>query len=186
MIIYKITNTVNGKFYIGKTTLTTEERFKKHFYNHKTGQTYLYKAMRKHGFDSFIIEELESNVNNLDEAEVKYISNLNPHYNMTSGGEGGDTSNSPNFIRAMQEMHSQRKPEDYATYGMKGKKQSDKFLNTIKKSNSYPVSCEGTIYESIVIAQEAYKGISIRKRIDNPKYPDFYRLRPKRHYPLKA
>ena len=35
------------------------------------------------------------------------------------------------------------------------------------------------IYNSVGEAQSAFLGISIRKRIDNPNYPNFYRLKPK-------
>ena len=172
MIIYKITNTVNGKFYIGKTTLTIEERFKKHFYNHKNGQTHLYRAMRKHGFDSFIIEELESNVKHLDEAEEKYISELNPHYNMTSGGEGGDTSSSPNFKHSMKQYHKNKPKSEYATYGMLGKSHPSKG----KRCKGKRVSCDELIFESIELAQDHFKGISVRKRLSSDKYPTFFRL----------
>ena len=172
MIIYRITNTVNGHFYIGKTTLSIEKRFKKHYYNHKTLNTHLYRAMRKYGFDSFIIEELSSNVKNLNEAESKYISELKPHYNMTHGGDGGDTSSSPNFIRAMKEYHTRRTPESYATYGMLGKSHPAKG----KRQKGKPVSCDGLVFESIELAQEHFKGISIRKRLASDKYPNFYRL----------
>jgi group I intron endonuclease len=175
MIIYRITNTVNGHFYIGKTTLTIEERFKKHYYNHKTLQTHLYRAMRKYGFDSFIIEELASNVKHLDEEETKYIAELNPHYNMTSGGDGGDTSSSPNFIKAMKEYHAKRTPESYATYGMLGKTSPIKGKKIVD-SKCKPVSCDGLIFESIELAQDHFKGISVRKRLASDKYPNFYRL----------
>lgn len=37
--------------------------------------------------------------------------------------------------------------------------------------------CEGIIYDSITEAQDAYKGISINKRLNNPKYPNFYKLK---------
>ncbi len=37
--------------------------------------------------------------------------------------------------------------------------------------------CEGIIYNSITEAKDAYKGISIHKRLSNPKFPDFYRLK---------
>lgn len=99
--------------------------------------------------------------------------------NLTSGGEGGDTSKSPNYKKAMAEYHANQSPERYATYGMSGKQQSAHFKETISKANSCPVSCEGTVYQSVGAAQVAYSGISIRKRIDNDKYPDFFRLRPK-------
>lgn len=173
MIIYKITNLVNGKFYIGKTTKTVDERFKRHFYNHKKANTYLYKSMRKYGFNNFIIETLEE-TDNINEREPFWISQLSPHYNMTKGGDGGDTSNSPNFIEGLK-----RRPTPKPTYGMLGKKQSQKFHQSIKESNSCPVSCEGKVYISVGEAEKAYPGNSIRKRLDNDKYPDFYRLKEK-------
>lgn len=170
MIIYKITNLINGKIYVGKTTKTAEERFKRHYYNHKSGNTYLYRSMRKYGFDSFVIETIEQ-TNQIDEREKFWITELAPHYNMTKGGDGGDTSNSPNFIEGIK-----KRPPPPPTYGMLGKKQSDRFFEAIRKSNSRPVMCEGKRYASINEAQEAYPGISIRKRLSNLKYPEFYRL----------
>ena len=175
--IYLITNTINGKTYVGKTKLGIEERFKKHYYKHKTGQTYLYNAMRKYGFDNFKIEAIESEVLDLDIRECFWIDHLKPNYNMTSGGEGGDTSSSPNYINAMKEYHKKQPKERYATYGMSGKKQSNVFLSAIKKSNSCPVMCDGIEFASVGEAQDHFKGISVRKRLDNDRYPNFYRLR---------
>ena len=92
MTIYQITNTVNGKIYIGKTIRTIEERFQRHTYNANAKiQTHLYNAMRKYGKEAFTVTELESGFDNeesLNEAEVRYIAELNPQYNMTEGGEG--------------------------------------------------------------------------------------------------
>ena len=189
MIIYKITNKVNGDFYIGKTSKSKEERLRRHFYNASYGtETYLYRAIRKHGKENFIIEELENNIhkNKIDEKEIDYISKLNPKYNMTSGGDGGSTQNSPNFIKAMKEYHSKKPKEEYATYGMKGKNQSEEAKKKVSKSNSYPVVCEGKEFSSIKAAEEYYKNLgtpkSVRKRIDSPKYTDWYRIREKRIY----
>lgn len=175
-IIYQITNLVNYKTYIGKTTKTIEERFTRHCYNSKTQNTYLYRAMRKYGINNFIIEVLEE-TNDINEREIYWIKILQPDYNMTSGGDGGDTSNSPNFKEAMKLVHENRRPEQYATYGMLGKKQSSKFHESIKKSNCCPVVCEGVEYSSVGDAQKSYPGINIRKRLDNEKFPQFYRLR---------
>jgi group I intron endonuclease len=190
MYIYKITNHYNFKTYIGKTSKTIQERFNKHKYNaYKLNQkTYLYHAMRKYGIDNFTIEivEIVSDFSSLNEKEKYWIKNLNPDYNMTIGGDGGDTSSSPNFRNSMLKYHSSLNSSDYATYGMLGKSHSDSAKNKISSKNSYPVSCEGKTFHSIKEAQEYYKrkgiNISIRKRIDNPKYAEFYRLRPKRFY----
>lgn len=176
MIIYRITNIVNKKTYIGKTTKSLEERFQRHIYNHKNGNTYLYKAMKKYGAENFSIEIIEE-TQNLDDREQFWISKLSPEYNMTTGGEGGNTSSSPNFIKAMKIYHSKKTKQSYATYGMLGKKSPLKGKPLYK--NYCPVMCEGKEYISVRAAELAYPGISLRKRLDNPKYPQFYRLRQK-------
>lgn len=117
MYIYKITNKVNLKFYIGKTTKTVEQRFKRHFYNHKTSNTYLYVSMRKHGFENFCIELLEeTNINDIDDREMFWIEKTSPEYNMTKGGDGGDTSNSPNYIK--NHKKNCRRGENHPRYNM--------------------------------------------------------------------
>lgn len=107
-MIYKITNTITTDFCIGYTSLILEQRFAKHKQNAKArGQTYLYRAMRKYGIDNFTIECLQED-GNLNEDETLWIRALSPPYNMTLGGEGGDTSASPNFKEAMQNRRSYR------------------------------------------------------------------------------
>lgn len=176
--IYKITNIITEDTYIGKTQKSVEERFQRHVRNSKNGNTYLYKAFRKYGKDSFIVETLEEvDSHQVDEREKFHIANLSPSYNMTEGGDGGHTARSPNFIAAMKVYHSRKEKSSYASYGMKGKKQSERFFNSIREKNSCPVMCEGVRYESVAKAQEAYPGIAIRKRLNNPKYPEFYRLK---------
>lgn len=179
MIIYQIENVVNGDLYVGKTTKSIETRFKRHYYNHKDGTTHLYKAMRKYGFENFVVSIIEE-TNNLDEREMYWISKLSPRYNMTKGGEGGDTSKSPNYIEGMKsrDLSGPKNP-------MYGRKRTDTavYLNLAKdkmiQANRCPVSCEGVIYTSVGEAQTAYPGCSIRKRLDNPKYANFYRLKDK-------
>ena len=101
MYIYKITNTINNKVYIGKTTKTLQERFDKHKDNaSKKINRRLYDSMNHHGYDNFIIEKLdESNdPQELNEREKYWIQEYdsfylnNKGYNMTLGGDGGDTS----------------------------------------------------------------------------------------------
>lgn len=61
-IIYKITNDINDKVYIGKTTLSIEERFKEHCLDSKRNvkeKRPLYSAMRKYGQEHFKIELIE-------------------------------------------------------------------------------------------------------------------------------
>jgi group I intron endonuclease len=94
--IYKITNQINGKIYIGKTILTIEKRLKRHFYlADKKINRYLYDAINKYNKENFIIELIEECEYNLaNEREIYYINfyssnNKEIGYNMTIGGDGG-------------------------------------------------------------------------------------------------
>ena len=185
MIIYQVTNIVNGKRYIGKTSQSLHRRSIHHFSKSKSGsETLFHRAIRKYGKDSFVSEILETvtDENLLNEREIHWINILSPEYNLTKGGDGGDTSQSENFKSAMKKYHSSKSRSSYATYGMLGKKQSDDQKKMISERNSYPVSCLGIVYPSIKSAQEAFPGISIRKRIDSKHHPDFFRVRPKRSF----
>ena len=96
MIIYKITNLINNKVYIGLTTTTLDYRWARHVTESKNPQNtkHLYKAMRKYGIDSFNIEEIDraETLDELGELERKYIKEYNSTdykcgYNLTAGGE---------------------------------------------------------------------------------------------------
>lgn len=88
--IYKITNTINGKFYIGKTVNSIERRFARHVYDAGTNSScHFHRAIRKYGVDVFLIDILETTTaKEANNKERKWISNLQPEYNMTEGGDG--------------------------------------------------------------------------------------------------
>ena len=93
--IYKITNTLNGKMYVGKTTTSIQERFKRHCYDRdkrSCEKRPLYNAMNKYGIEAFTIELLEEISNSLaSEREIHWIKVLNTYsdgYNATIGGDG--------------------------------------------------------------------------------------------------
>ena len=94
--IYKITNLINNKLYIGKTERTIEVRWKEHL-RHRFNLDYaLYRAFKKYGIENFTISLLEENIEDetlLNEREKYWINhfksnNKNYGYNMTLGGEG--------------------------------------------------------------------------------------------------
>lgn len=93
-IIYKISNDVNDKVYIGQTTYSLETRYKQHLreYEKKT-QRKLYIAMNEIGIEHFRIEVIEKcNEQELDEREkywIRYYNSQKEGYNMTIGGNGG-------------------------------------------------------------------------------------------------
>ena len=91
-IIYRITNTVNDKVYIGKTSHTLGKRWKEHYRNKNKYNYPLYFAMRKYGFDKFMIEIIEYVDDNiLNQREIYWIKmydSFKTGYNCTLGGEG--------------------------------------------------------------------------------------------------
>lgn len=102
--IYKFTNKINGKVYVGQ-AVDTNRRIKDHFYkaHNKAGQDYnapLHCAIRKYGDDAFEIEIIkECSVDELDLYEVQFIEKYNcisPNgYNIMKGGQKYRQNESP-------------------------------------------------------------------------------------------
>lgn len=109
-IIYKITNTVNGKVYIGQTTKKRGFRdrypnkgigiervynFHKNNKNRNEGyNVYLLNSIEKYGINSFTVDEVfdiafsREELNNKEMFYIKYFDSFNNGYNCTLGGEG--------------------------------------------------------------------------------------------------
>lgn len=94
--IYKITNNINQKSYIGKTLKTVDARWKEHCNERDKERSCLrpiYKAMNKYGVENFSIETLEECSEDIcSEREKYWINNFNTYlgngYNATFGGDG--------------------------------------------------------------------------------------------------
>lgn len=110
--IYIITNTVNGKQYIGQTTKT----FKRRYWHHKWClenkchcNSHLQKAWNKYGAQSFTFKVLKiiNNNEDIDELEKYYIAQYNTiitGYNIQSGGQP-------------ENLHKYRNPDSYKAVG---------------------------------------------------------------------
>ena len=98
-IIYKWTNKINNKCYIGKTT--REEKRKYEHLNSRRSNSCFHKALDKYGTDNFtydvLFETYSNSTKNLDTIlnalEIFYIKKYNSNnkkfgYNMTVGGDG--------------------------------------------------------------------------------------------------
>ena len=91
--IYKITNDVNNKIYIGKTENSIEQRFKEHCRESKRERAEarpLYRAMNKYGIEHFHIELVEK-TDKPEEREIYWIEQFDSYhngYNATLGGDG--------------------------------------------------------------------------------------------------
>ena len=93
--IYKISNSINDKIYIGKTLSTIEKRFAQHqkdALKPEENNRPLYRAMRKYGPENFFVELIETvPLENLSEREkywINYYHSYENGYNATLGGDG--------------------------------------------------------------------------------------------------
>lgn len=106
MIIYKVTNLINNKIYIGQTKYSADYRLHKHLseaiyektHNNRT-ITYFHNALLKYGIENFKIEIIDTanNIEELNQKEVYWIkqynsTNKNIGYNLMEGGKSGEKS----------------------------------------------------------------------------------------------
>jgi len=91
MIIYKVTNKITGKCYIGQTVQSLQRRWYKHLHDNRCPA--MRDALKKYGEDNFTIEVIDTaeTIEELNEKEVYWISffdSLAPNgYNLQSGGK---------------------------------------------------------------------------------------------------
>ena len=93
--IYKITNDINNKIYVGKTIASLERRFKEHCADSTRRDDEnrpLYRAMNKYGIEHFSIHLIEECADEDASAREQYwigfYKSYTEGYNATLGGEG--------------------------------------------------------------------------------------------------
>lgn len=109
--IYKITNDVNQKVYIGKTERSIEERFKEHckdYLRRSFEKRPLYAAMKKYGTEHFHVELVEE-TDNPEEREqywIKFYGSYRDGYNATMGGDSKKYIDYDEIVRVYQEVQN--------------------------------------------------------------------------------
>ena len=100
MYIYKITNTINGKVYIGQVyNKSIQARFERHIKEASQNHSmHIDRAIYKYGKDNFMVEQIDeaNSLSELNEKErywIKFYNSTNKTfgYNLTPGGDGGNT-----------------------------------------------------------------------------------------------
>lgn len=94
--VYKITNKVTGKIYIGITNQGSGARYRHHWYESRIGEpSPIHRSMNKYGEDNFTLEIIDfaDTYEELKEKEKYYIKeydsmNREKGYNLTEGGDG--------------------------------------------------------------------------------------------------
>ena len=120
-VIYLITNTLNGKMYVGQTRKKLSYRISQHKSRSSKAKAGIDAAIRKYGWENFTVEVIETcPVEMLNEREIFWIAKLNSKvpngYNLTDGGDG--------LVSCTQEtrdkMSASHKGKSHANYKKRG------------------------------------------------------------------
>lgn len=182
-VIYKVTNLINDKIYIGK-TINFKERMQEHYLssyneNYEDYNVYFHTAIRKYGFENFrwiILNEFdfEEEAYDWEKLWIKYykMPNRNIGYNLTEGGEG---FNGYKWTDKQLEKVRKYEIEDIKKFveSKGGKCYLDKKINTYTK---FLVECENKHQWEVDIRGLLFKetwcpecGGTARKEIDDAK-----------------
>lgn len=102
--IYKITNKINGKIYIGLTTRSIKQRWGQHQTECKRTDKYpnnkFYNALLKYGTKNFIVEQVEECDNTIlpirEQYWISFYNSFIEGYNSDLGGGSGDVGEAVN------------------------------------------------------------------------------------------
>ena len=179
-LIYKATNKINGKSYVGQTIFTLAERIDGHIKSatKKDSPYHFHKAIRKYGEENFDWETI-CNCNGhseLNDKEIFYIKEYDTYdsgYNMTGGGGGtsGYAHTENTRLKMSKTREGRFNGEENSFYGKKHSEESlEKMrISTLKQfENGMPGETKKKISEStkgIPTSEETRKKMSeARKR----------------------
>lgn len=142
--IYKISNDINNKIYIGYTRYTPEKRFNQHWSHRFSDNSYLHKAMIKYGKEHFFVTGIEEVTEEEGfDKEQYYIKQYNCKvpfgYNLTDGGENP--------------------PIQYGSKNNKSKLTDEEFFNLIQDLREYQLDF-GQIAKKYKISQSQVERIN--------------------------
>lgn len=146
MVIYKATNKINGKSYIGQTINSLKQRKREHIdaSNKNKAKIYFHSAIRKYGPENFEWEVLHigSSTEELNKLEIFYIGYydtfLGEGYNLIEGGRNATPSE-----ETRKKLSIATKGKNNPNYGNKGIRRSPrtefkKGMITWNKGKKYP------------------------------------------------
>lgn len=172
--IYKVTNTINNKCYIGKAK-NIYKRFSTHKTNSrlpkpdKRSSPLLYYALNKYGIDKFtfeIIEELELNEDILKERELYWMDYYNSYENCCGYNLRRDSSTNmivhpktaekmsnnlkEQWAKGVRAEHGSKLSENWKTNEGRAEKQSKLFSETLTKYSYNIYTLEGIFIKNVL------------------------------------
>lgn len=153
--IYKITNTINGKIYIGQ-TIQPDKRWTQHKTNAATNspKMIISYAIKKYGSDVFEFEVIAGcktwdDANEIETLLVSQYNSLVPNgYNVSLGGFNAPKSEQ--WTQAMKDWHASLSPEERAEIS---KKQSEATLKQIEEKGHPAQGTKRTPEQSARLSQ---------------------------------
>ncbi|MBQ4122290.1 GIY-YIG nuclease family protein [bacterium] len=139
--IYKITNKINGKIYIGKTNRTVEERWESHkrdSVKETLEKRPLYSAMRKYGIKNFLVETIEEcsleDSSNREKYWIEFYGSFKYGYNATIGGDGKPYIDREKVINIYNQLRSAKDTAKELNIC------SDSVLRILRENNIVPLT----------------------------------------------
>ncbi len=178
MIIYKITNLINSKIYIGQTIQTLNKRMNRHFSDADRGKktTPLYLAIKKYGKINFKVDIIDNatSIDELNEKEIYWIKHYNSidreiGYNMTHGGD-----------RALLLPEVRKRIADKKR-GQKHSDETKKKMSKAHKGKNYRKWTEEQKIEYSIKFKKLYKEGKIKGPPNNPNYGSDHHMYGKTH-----
>lgn len=167
--LYAVKNLITNQKYYGITSLSVEDRWKKHQYSYKTEKKKndcpkFYNSIRKYGEENFNVILLESSQDSqyIENLEIEKISNDADCLNVSPGG-GGMTCNSgwKHSAETIQKLKEKAPP-------MLGKKHSEETKRKISESQKgLQVGDKNGMYGK-THSEEFKKNMSLRMSENNP------------------
>ena len=174
--IYKITNIINGKVYIGQST-NLKDRIKQHksmIKNYNENNNYLRKATKKYGYKNFKIEIIKfCDEKELDYYEIYYIdlyksSDRKFGYNIELGGNINKHLSKEQIDKMKKNKKGKLKGKDNPFFGKKHTEKTKKIISEKQKGNKY---CLGRI-----LSDETKNKIGLANRYNRTKKINQYDL----------
>ena len=161
--IYTITNIIDGKKYIGQTTIGFKKRYGNNLYKN-TSNIHLKNAISKYGIENFeIIEEFDSadsidKLNELEKYWISYFGGINSEklYNFSNGGSNCIYSNEHKAMLSKITTGRKHSEETKSKMSISQKEKNSK-MTADERSNAYGYN------KGNVISEETKKKISESK-----------------------